>query len=79
MSDSRFPISSTTVEYYRPTEVLVVPAPLRPRYWLHGLLLLATVLTTLVVGARMQFNFAHGLPALYAGEDRVRLFRLSWA
>jgi Zn-dependent protease len=79
MSDSRFPISSTTVEYYRPTEVLVVPAAARPRYWLHGLLLLATILTTLVVGARMQFNFSHDLPAFYAGEDSLRIFPLTWA
>jgi hypothetical protein len=30
----------------------------RQRYWLHALLLLATCFTTLVVGARMQYNFA---------------------
>jgi len=47
MSDLTPPLSSTT-EYYRPVDVLVVQ-PRRPRYWLHALLLVATVFTTLVV------------------------------
>lgn len=34
----------------------------RHRYWLHGLLFLLTLLSTTVVGARMQYNFAHNLP-----------------
>jgi len=79
MSDPSFPISSTTVEYYRPDQVLPVPPPVRPRYWVHGLLLLATILTTLMVGARMQFNFLHGLPAFYAGDDSLAIFPVSWA
>ena len=33
------------------------------RYWLHALSLLLTVFTTLVVGARLQYNFDHNLPA----------------
>jgi membrane-associated protease RseP (regulator of RpoE activity) len=33
------------------------------RYWLHALFLLATLLTTLVVGAHLQYNFDHNLPA----------------
>jgi membrane-associated protease RseP (regulator of RpoE activity) len=32
------------------------------RYWVHALLLLFTFFTTLVVGARLQWNFAHGRP-----------------
>lgn len=48
----------------------------RRKYWLHVLLLLATFFTTLVVGARLQWNFMHGLPpfAMYEGY-----FPLSWA
>ena len=79
MSDPSFPISSTTVEYYHPAQVLAVPPLARPRYWLHGLLLFATVLTTLIVGARMQFNFLNGLPAFYAGDDSVSIFPVGWA
>jgi membrane-associated protease RseP (regulator of RpoE activity) len=38
---------------------------------LHALLLLATCFTTLVMGARMQFNFDHNLPALSFSDDPV--------
>src|SRR5215471_9578108 len=41
--------------------VVWVPRP-RHRYWVHILLLLATVFTTLVVGARLEWNFQRGLP-----------------
>jgi membrane-associated protease RseP (regulator of RpoE activity) len=75
MSELTPPLSSTT-EYYRPLEVLVSP-PLKQRYWLHLLLFLATIFTTLVVGAHMEFNFQHNLPVLYIGN--ASLFRfLSW-
>ena len=43
-------------------EVTVVH-PLRERYWLHALLLFATILTTLTVGAGMQFNFQNNFAA----------------
>src|ERR1019366_5513318 len=39
------------------------------RVWLHVLLLLLTVLTTTIVGSRMQFNFAHDLPAFDLDRD----------
>ncbi len=58
MSDLSPQVSSTT-EFFRPIEVFVVQKP-RQRYWLHVLLLLLTVFTTLVVGARMEFNFLRG-------------------
>jgi Peptidase family M50 len=41
--------------------VVVIPPPKR-RYWLHAVLLLATVFTTLSIGARMQWNFNHNFP-----------------
>ncbi len=49
---------------------------LRRRYWLHLLLLLATIFSTLVVGARMQYNFDHNLPAFHSDDD---MFPLGWA
>jgi membrane-associated protease RseP (regulator of RpoE activity) len=39
------------------------------RVWLHVLLLLATILSTTIVGSRMQYNFAHNLPAFDLNRD----------
>ena len=50
--------------------------PPRRRYWLHVLLFLATLFTTLVVGSKLQFNFNHHLPAYASDAD---LFPLRWA
>ncbi len=52
----------STYEFYRPLEVFAPPPP-RKRYWLHALLFLATIFTTLVVGARLEYNFHANLPA----------------
>jgi membrane-associated protease RseP (regulator of RpoE activity) len=77
MSDSGSPIPTSTLEYYH---ALPEPQwrPPRERYWLHGLLLLATVFTTLVVGARMEFNFLNNLPPFVAGDEYVPFFPLGW-
>jgi membrane-associated protease RseP (regulator of RpoE activity) len=40
---------------------VVVIHPPKRRYWLHALLFLATIFTTLCVGARMQFDFNNNL------------------
>ena len=72
------PVSSTT-DYYRPVEVFVVQPP-KQRYWLHIVLLLATIFTTLVVGARMEFNFQHNQPPFYSSDDNLSdVFPLAWA
>ena len=53
--------------------------PPRDRYWLHILLLLATVFTTLVVGAGMQFSFQNGLAPYSADQDAVvPFFPIAW-
>ena len=39
-------------------------APAKPRLWLHLLLFLLTVLTTLMVGAELQANFLQGLTVM---------------
>jgi membrane-associated protease RseP (regulator of RpoE activity) len=77
MSDPISPLSPTT-DFYPPIEVFVPRAP-RQRYWVHLALLLATILTTLVVGARMEFNFLHHLPVFYTGEDSLAIFPVIWA
>ena len=58
-----------------PYEVHIVH-PTRRRYWVHLLLFLATVFTTLVVGARLEYNFALGVPQFRSNAD---LFPLKWA
>ena len=51
----------------------------RQRYWLHALLLLLTCFTTLVVGARMEFNFAHGQPVFSLDDSAAPFFPANWA
>lgn len=77
MSETNSPIPTSTIEPYH---VLPEPQgrPPRARYWLHVLLLLATCFTTLVTGARMQYNFAHNLPALSLSDDSAPLFPVGW-
>jgi membrane-associated protease RseP (regulator of RpoE activity) len=77
MSDPIPSVSSTT-DFYRPVEVFVVH-PYRQRYWIHILLLLATIFTTLVVGARMEFNFLNNQPNFTVGNEFVPFFQVGWA
>ena len=74
MSDSRYPL-----EVLDPSplgyEVHVI-RPIHRRYWLHLLLFAATIFTTLVVGARLQYNFDLGLPQFQSSAD---FFPFSWA
>ena len=86
MSEPNSPLASSTFELYRPVEVFVAPPPFKRRYWLHVLLLLLTVFTTLVVGARLQYNFDHNLPAFPVVPDSAtfpqmvsRWFPVVWA
>jgi len=70
-------IPSSTLEYYHALPK-PVGAPPRRRYWLHALLLLATCFTTLVMGARMQYNFEHNQPALSVSDESVPYFPAGW-
>src|ERR1700674_1558367 len=69
--------SSSTTDYYRPVEVFVVKPP-KQRYWLPIVLLLGTIFTTLVVGARMEFNFQHDQPAFSLNDNGMPFFPLRW-
>ena len=62
MSDPTPPASYTFEVASYPQVLVAAPARRRP-YWLHLLLLLLTLMTTLIVGARLQDNFVHDLPA----------------
>src|SRR5258706_7141788 len=58
---------------------VTVVHPLRDRYWLHALLLLATVFTTLIVGAGMQFNFQNNFAPYSADNNAAPFFPVLWA
>ena len=77
MSELNSPIPTSTLEYYH---ALPRAAGTRAgeRYWLHALLLLATGFTTLVVGARMEFNFLHNLPPFAYEGEWLPFFPLAW-
>jgi|SRR5579862_661855 len=77
MPEPSSPIPTSTIEFQR---VLPTPEwlPPRPRYWLHLLLLIATCFTTLVMGARMQYNFDHNRPALSVSDESLPYFPASW-
>jgi len=63
MSDPTPAIPQSTVEYLPPVPVILA-APRRQRYWLHIVLLVATIFTTLVVGSHFQYNYLHQRAAL---------------
>src|SRR5450755_3820796 len=63
---------------YLPAEVYVVRPP-SPRYWLHILLFVATIFTTLVVGAKMEFDFLHNAAPFVHGDETLPLFPVGWA
>jgi len=77
MSDL-IPPTPVVAEIPRPVHVVYVPRP-KQRYWLHALLFLATVFTTLVIGSRMEFNFLHDQPAFSLNDDALPFFPLRWA
>ena len=77
MTERHSPIPASTLEYYHALPEPEGPPP-REHYWLHALLLLATIFTTMVVGARMEFNFLHNLPPFAAGNEYLPFFQLRW-
>lgn len=77
MSDPQPPISYTFEVPAYPQ--VFVPATRRHRpYWLHTLLLLLTIATTLIVGARLQYNFTHNLPGFNLDSFALPLFPIKW-
>jgi membrane-associated protease RseP (regulator of RpoE activity) len=72
-----FPPAPPVSDPYPTAEVFVV-RPRRRRRWVHVALFLATVLTTLLAGARMQHNFNQGLSALSLQDGTLPLFPLRW-
>src|SRR5205814_4209104 len=60
---------------YEPRQVFIITPP-KSRLWLHILLFLLTVFTTLVIGARLSHNFYSNQPAYALDED---FFPWKWA
>src|SRR5215470_1078435 len=56
---------------------VVVVKPPKRRYWLHIVLFLATLLSTLCVGARMQYDFDHN-QNLFIVTDQAYLAPWTW-
>ena len=76
MSSHNSPEIYVPTEVYSPdTQSIVYYSRTTPRYWLHGLLLLLTVFTTLIVGSRLQWEFLNGLPPFFDNN----IFPLKWA
>ncbi len=74
---SNFPSQlSSTTDYYAPVPVYVAP-PRGRRTWLYVLFFLLTVLTTLIVGTRMESNFQRGIPSLSLDDNFLSVF--PWA
>src|SRR5712692_553240 len=76
MSESTSPFPGT-LETDRPHEVWIIQPP-RRRLWVHLVLLLATLISTMIVGSRIQFNFARQQPTFSLSDDSPPLFPLSW-
>ena len=73
MSEPTFP---GTLEAEHPHEVWIIRPP-RRRVWVHIALLLATFITTMAVGSRIQRNFEHQQPTFSFSEDSP-FFPVSW-
>ena len=50
----------------------------RVRYGLPLVMLLLTFCTTVLVGARLQYNFNHHLDAFATGDELLPLFPVQW-
>jgi hypothetical protein len=59
------------------TGVWVIPPP-RQRWWLYVLFFVLTLFSTMVVGARMEFNFLHQQPVFSLNDDTLSLFPIGW-
>lgn len=71
------PPFSPAPENERPQEVWIIASP-RQRWWLYVLFFVLTMFSTLVVGARMQFNFMQHQPVFSLNDDSLQLFPLGW-
>ena len=74
MSEPTPPLPRVIDYYPQPVEVYLPPPKPRQRYWLHALLLLLTIFTTVMVGTQLQMNFEANKPLFTFGSDFLPLF-----
>ncbi|MBV8890613.1 MAG: site-2 protease family protein [Acidobacteria bacterium] len=67
------PPTSSTAEYYQPLP-LYVPPRARQRTWIYVFFFCLTVLTTLIVGTRMELNFQKNIPPLSLDDNFLSVF-----
>ncbi len=77
MSDPSPPVANS-LEIGQPQPLYWTTPQLKRPYWLHLLLLLLTIFSTLIVGAQLYDNFRHGLPAFTLGNEILPLFHPKW-
>src|SRR5271156_2810501 len=78
MSEPASPFPTTLEWESQPRPQVTVVRPARQRWWLYGLFFVLTLFSTMVVGARMQFNFLHRQPVFSLNDDTLSLFPISW-
>jgi len=76
MSDPT-PYLPSALEDERPQQVWIINPP-RQRWWVYVLFFALTMFSTVVVGARMQYNFMQRQPVFSLSDDTVSLFPLGW-
>lgn len=52
--------------------------PPRPRWWLYGLFLVLTLISTMIVGARMEFYFLRHQPVFAVNDTSLSWFPIDW-
>lgn len=79
MSETTPPVPRYLEAEYPPLEpMVVVPAARRQKYWLHILLFVLTVFTTLMVGTQLERNFLQGLPVFSLDDSALPLFPIGF-
>jgi Zn-dependent protease len=78
MSDPTSPFSPALEWKQQPQPQVWIIGPPRQRWWLYGLFLLLTMFSTMVVGARMEFNFLHQQSVFSLNDDTLSLFPIGW-
>jgi Zn-dependent protease len=78
MSEPTSPLPAALEWEQQPQPGVWVVSPPRQRWWLHILLLAATFLSTLTVGARIYTNFALHQPAFSFNDENIPLFPIEW-
>jgi membrane-associated protease RseP (regulator of RpoE activity) len=76
MSEPNLSFTASAADYSLPAPAWAGEP--KQRYWLHALLLLLTCFTTLIVGARMEYNFQHNHSVFSLDDDALPFFPWKW-